>query len=119
MNATGHNEHQPNRFRAFNGVYFKSHTYYPPLHPSTSQALFSVENCSVPRRTAASIGQQVEVHAARRAGKPRMQLTELSKLSGSKGYPQVQPTGPSTLAGRTYGVLDPPLFRTITCTCSS
>lgn len=28
LNATGHNGHQPNRFRAFSGVYFKSHTYY-------------------------------------------------------------------------------------------
>lgn len=87
MNATGHDGHQPNRFRAFSGVYFKSHTYYPPIHPSTSQALFSVDNCSVPRRTAASIGQQVEeVEAARRAGKPRTHLAELSKLSGFKGY---------------------------------
>lgn len=38
LNATGHNGHQPNRFRAFSGVYFKSHTYYPPVSPRTTRS---------------------------------------------------------------------------------
>lgn len=87
MNATGHNGHQPNRFRAFSGVYYRSHTYYPPVDPRSGAILFAVDSCPAPRRTAASIAEQVErVESARREGRPQARVTELRKLSGFKGY---------------------------------
>lgn len=87
MNATGHNGHQPNRFRAFSGVYFRSHTYYPPVNPRSGEVLFAVNGCPAPLRTAASIAVRVhEVESARLEGKPQARITKLSKLSGFKSY---------------------------------
>lgn len=85
-NATGHNGYQPNRFRIFSGVYYKSHTYYPPVNPRTNQVLFAVDNCPAPRRTAASVAAQVNlVERARRNGRPQNHVKELSKRTGFKG----------------------------------
>lgn len=56
LNATGHNGHQPNRFRAFSGVYYKNHTYYPPTNPITKESLFAIRDCATPRRTAGADG---------------------------------------------------------------
>lgn len=83
INSTGYIGHQPNRSRAYSGVYFKSRTNYLPIHPLTRKALLAVGNCSVPLQKAASISRQgEEVETARRAGKPKTRVMELSKLSG-------------------------------------
>lgn len=85
--ATVHNGHQPNRFRAFSGVHFKSHAYYPPVNPRTIQVLFAVDDRPAPRRTAASIAAQVnQVRGARRDGRPQSHAKDLSKRIGCKGY---------------------------------
>lgn len=86
-NATGHNGYQPNRFRAFSGVYYESNRYYPPVNPRTNQVLFAVDNCPAPRRTAASVAAQVNlVEGSRRNGRPQSHAEELSKRTGFKGY---------------------------------
>lgn len=89
LNAFGHNGYQPNRFRAFQGVFHPpaNHTYYPPTHPETGEVLFSVEGCTAPKRTAESIRDGAALLAAALAdGKPISYQNSLAKQTGVEGF---------------------------------
>jgi len=92
MNAKGVNSYVYNRLRIFEGIFdaASSHVYYPPRDPtpgSANKKLFSVHNCTVPRRTAVSIAEDAEtVENARAEGRTVAYQTSLEQNTGIKGY---------------------------------
>ena len=72
LNITGYNGYSPSRSREFHGVYHaaSNHQYFPPRDPTSGDILFSIEGCSVPRRSAERMQRDAdEVEEARSTGR--------------------------------------------------
>jgi len=91
-NAKGVNSYVYNRLRKFPGVYVASgnHIVYPPNDPKPgrgNKTLFSVQNSTAPRRTAASIvAEAAAVENARAEGNSIAYQTRFQQKTGIKGY---------------------------------
>jgi len=88
-NFKGTSSYVFNRLREFKGVYVPAsiHIYYPPKDPTSGSTLFKVNNCTAPRRTAATISASAaEVEDARAEGRSMAFQTRLEQESGVKGY---------------------------------
>jgi len=75
--------------REFHGVYHaaSNHHYFPLRDPTSGEILFSIEGCTVPRRSAESMQRDAdEVEEARSIGRSLAFQKALSKKSGVKGH---------------------------------
>jgi len=125
-NAKGANGYVYNRLRNFEGVYVaaSSHVYYPANDPTPGRAnkkLFSVRNCTAPRRKAASIAADPSaVEKARAEGRSVAYQASLEQRVESKAAlsssRQVSPCAWPTPISRTCGKWDPLSRRTTRCT---
>jgi len=89
LNITGYNGYSPSRSREFHGVYHaaSNHHYFPPRDPTSGEILFSIEGCTVPRRSAERMQRDAdEVEEARSIGRSLAFQKALSKKSGVKGH---------------------------------
>ena len=89
LNITGYNGYSPSRSREFHGVYHaaSNHHYFPPRDPTSGDILFSIEGCSVPRRSAERMQRDAdEVEEARSTGRSLAFHEALSKKSGVEGH---------------------------------
>ena len=88
LNATGYNGYSPSRAPEFHGVYHaaSNHHYFPPVDPTNGDVLFSISECTVPRRSAESFQRDADaIEEARATGRSVAYQTGLSKKSGIKG----------------------------------
>lgn len=85
-NTSGHNGRCPNRFRAFNGVLWGSHYYFPPVHPSSGVTLFSIAASGAARRPQTWLQDQAAVvEQAQRDKRSAQHIAEIAKQTGLKG----------------------------------
>jgi len=102
-NFNGASSYVYDRLRLFKGAYVptSSHIYYPPRDPSNGKILFKVHDCTVARRSAASIAARAaEVEHVRASGRSVAFQTRLEQESGVTGYSLF--FAPSPEAGAAY-----------------
>ena len=96
---TGQGGYTPIRNLLFNGVRGGKTYYYPPIHPTMGDQLFSLTFPEGDLRTSDGVQADADaVESMRAAGRPATHVAALVRLTGVTGYSPLLSPGPTTRA---------------------